>query len=200
MTDYFALLNVPRRPQIDLEALKASFHALSAQTHPDRMAAAAPAERQQAADAYTQLNEAYQTLKEPKTRLQLLITLESGRKPGDSQKLPDSLMAMFARIGPLLRQADALVKLKSNSTSALERALTMAKALPCLQQINQARTQLQQQRDQLTSALDQLDELWTPTEKIAGELIIRAEGLYHHFGFLDRWLAQLQEREFELTL
>jgi curved DNA-binding protein CbpA len=203
MTDFFALLNLPRRPRIDLESLKANYLELSSQTHPDRMAGASSLERQQAADAYTRLNEAYQTLRESKSRLHHLISLECGRKPGDSQELPESLMSMFATIGPLLRQADALVKAKASSNSALERAMTTTKALPCLQQIAQARSQLQQQREQLDATLAQLDQAWItgdPAVEPGGNLIARAEALYHHFGFLDRWSTQLQEREFELTL
>jgi len=203
MTDFFALLHLPRRPRVDLESLKANHLELSSQTHPDRMAGASPLERQQAADACTRLNEAYKTLKESKSRLHHLISLECGRKPGDSQELPESLMSMFARMGPLLRQADALVKAKASSNSALERALTTTKALPCLQQIAQARSQLQHQREQLEATLTQLDQVWTAGETAVdpqGDLIARAEALYHHFGFLERWSTQLQEREFELTL
>jgi len=32
------------------------------------------------------------------------------------------------------------------------------------------------------------------------ELLDRAENLYHHFGFLDRWIAQMRERLIQLTL
>jgi hypothetical protein len=37
MTDYFALLQTPRRPWVDAEKLKENFQLLSARVHPDRL-------------------------------------------------------------------------------------------------------------------------------------------------------------------
>ena len=58
MTDYFALLNEPRRPWLDPEPLKDKFLALSATVHPDRVHNLGAAERAAAQERYTELNAA----------------------------------------------------------------------------------------------------------------------------------------------
>lgn len=199
MTDFFALLGVARRPRLDLEQLKSRFHTLSAEFHPDRLHAASEAERQAAAQHYTLLNEAQQSLREPKARLHHLVLLERGRKPGDTNSLPESLLTLFAQIGPLLREADALLKQKASASSAVERALASARALPCLERIGTLRTELDAHRQRLEQALAALDADWTDNP-VAESVLDRAEQLYHQFGFLDRWAGQLREREFELTV
>jgi DnaJ-domain-containing protein 1 len=45
VTDYFALLDEPRQPWLDEEALKAKFFALSTSVHPDRVHALPEIER-----------------------------------------------------------------------------------------------------------------------------------------------------------
>ena len=78
MTDYFALLNEPRRPWIDSEALKARFLVLTAEAHPDRVHNALPAKKKSAHERYTELNTAYLCLREPRESLRHLLELERG--------------------------------------------------------------------------------------------------------------------------
>ena len=82
MTDCFALPAEPPRPWLDADALKAKFLARSAEVHPDRVHSAPEAERAAAQERYTALNAAFNTLREPKDRLQHLLELELGAKPG----------------------------------------------------------------------------------------------------------------------
>ncbi len=81
MTDYFALLDEPRRPWLEPDSLKARFLALSAQVHPDRLHNAPEAQKQAANEQYAELNSAYRCLREPKERLQHLLELELRSKP-----------------------------------------------------------------------------------------------------------------------
>src|SRR5215472_9636832 len=76
MVDYFALLDEPRRPWLDAEPLKEKFLALSATVHPDRVHNLSETERAAAQERYTELNAAYQCLREPKERLHHLLELE----------------------------------------------------------------------------------------------------------------------------
>ena len=92
MTDCFALLDEPRRPVIDLEALKAKFFSRSAESHPDRSHGAGEVERQAATDGYAALNSAYNTLREPKERLGHLLELERGRRPSGIESVPAEWM------------------------------------------------------------------------------------------------------------
>ena len=60
MTDYFALLNEPRRPWLDPDSLKKKFLALAAGIHPDRIHNADELEKAEANRRYAELNAAYQ--------------------------------------------------------------------------------------------------------------------------------------------
>src|SRR5580704_17653109 len=107
MTDYFKLLEQPRRPWLDVDALKQTFLARSSQIHPDRVHNAPEAERQAAGERYAKLNTAYQCLREPKARLRHLLELESGARSADIQQVPPALTERFFEIGRLCREADA---------------------------------------------------------------------------------------------
>src|SRR5690349_16488403 len=115
MTDFFALFNEPRRPWLDPDALKAKFHQLSAERHPDH--AQTEIERIQAQERYTELNAAYTCLREPKDRLLHLITLERGGKPKEVQHIPPAVMAWFMEVGKLCGEADTFLGEKAKATS-----------------------------------------------------------------------------------
>jgi len=61
---------------VDLAALEARYRELQREVHPDRFAAAAPAEQRVSMQLATRVNEAYQTLKSPLTRAGYLLQLE----------------------------------------------------------------------------------------------------------------------------
>ena len=69
MPDHFATLAQPRRPWLDPEALRESFHRAAAQHHPD--AAGGTDER------FAALNTAHAILREPAARLRHLLELEA---------------------------------------------------------------------------------------------------------------------------
>src|SRR5882672_11260819 len=101
MIDCFALLNEPRRPQIDLEALKAKFRSLSSEAHPDRFHNKNDSEKQVVNQRYLELNAAYMCLRRPQERLQHLLELELGAKPDYLQQIPNDAMDLFAEVGQL---------------------------------------------------------------------------------------------------
>src|SRR6266496_3437326 len=105
MNDCFALLEEPRRPWLDLEALKAKFLGLASGVHPDHFHNASDAA--ELARRYAELNGAYQCLREPKDRLAHLLELERGCKPGGVERVPAEVMDLFMRVGELCRGTDA---------------------------------------------------------------------------------------------
>ena len=109
MLDYFVLLDQPRRPWLDADALKAKFLALSSTTHPDRVHGAAEAEVQSATQRYTELNTAHACLRDPKERLHHLLELERGQKLFGLQPTPDGVMEWFMQVGELVRAVDAFL-------------------------------------------------------------------------------------------
>ncbi len=67
-SDHFALFDLPPRFALDETALEAAYRRVQAQVHPDRFAAAGPAERRVAMQWAARANEAYRTLRSPAAR------------------------------------------------------------------------------------------------------------------------------------
>lgn len=204
MTDHFALLDEPRRPWLDASALKTKFLARSAEVHPDRVHSAPAAERAAAQERYTALNAAFNTLREPKDRLQHLLELESGAKPGNIQSTPPELMDLFFAVGQLCRDVDFFLLEKGRANSPLLNVKMFRRAMEWTDQLNALQQRLNAQRGELESALQALNENWAtaPTELAARRAALplaRLEQLYRTFSFLSRWSGQLQERLVQLA-
>lgn len=203
MTDHFVVLGVPRRPWLDADALKDRFHSLSSAVHPDRVHGADEVTRRTADGQYAALNTAYQTLREPKTRLQHLLTLERGAKPGDLKTIPEDMVQRFSEVNGLLRQTDALLAARAQAPSSLMRVQLLEKSIPLLEEISRTQASLAARRDSLLHDLRALDSRWSEADAGTGQRevgLAEAERLYHLLGFVDRWAAQLQERMVQLTL
>src|SRR6187200_3086804 len=78
--DYFAFLGVPRKLNLDVADLEQRFRALSRQFHPDYFYNAPAAERRASLERSSYLNDAYRTLKNPMSRLDYLLKLESAEE------------------------------------------------------------------------------------------------------------------------
>src|SRR5262245_10833372 len=106
MTDFFALLDEPRRPWLDLDALKGRYMERSAATHPDRAHEQDETAKEAATARSAELNAAWRCLNEPRDRLLHLIQLEAGEKPVGLTVPPAELMDLFAQVGRLCRETD----------------------------------------------------------------------------------------------
>src|SRR6267378_3594701 len=136
MTDYFALLDEPRRPWLDAEALKAKFLSLSADVHPDRVHGASPSVRESASQHFAQLNAAFNCLREPKDRLRHLLELELGAKPKDVQEIPPDLADLFIEIATLCREVDAFLGERAKVQSPLLRVQLFEHAQEWIDRLN----------------------------------------------------------------
>jgi molecular chaperone HscB len=76
LQDHFALLGLPRRYALDTTDLEHRYRDVQARVHPDKHAHLGDAERRQSMQWATQVNAAYQTLKNPLTRARYLLELE----------------------------------------------------------------------------------------------------------------------------
>lgn len=98
MTDYFALLDQPHQPWIDLAKLEEKYRELAGITHPDRA--------MKSSHDFVEVNEAYRTLREPEARLRHLLTLE-GKPPVSSiAETPPDLSNLFMKIAPAMTSRD----------------------------------------------------------------------------------------------
>lgn len=82
--DFFALFNLPRRFALDRSALDSAYRQIQGEVHPDRFAASPDAERRLALQWATQVNEAYQTLRQPLARARYLLSLSGVDTAEDS--------------------------------------------------------------------------------------------------------------------
>jgi DnaJ-domain-containing protein 1 len=199
MTDYFKLLEQPRRPWLDPDALKQTFLALSAQAHPDRVHNAPEPERQAAGRRYTELNAAYQCLREPKERLRHLLELESGARPADIQQVPAELTEPFFEIGRLCREADALIAEKAKTTSPVLRARLFERGAESLEQLAARQQGIGVRREELMAELKAMNAAWESSGTGATATLERLEEIRRLLGYFSRWSEQIQERMVQLT-
>ncbi len=201
MTDYFAVLGEPRRPWLDPERLKRKFLGLSAEAHPDRSHNASAQEKQAAQDRYTELNAAYQCLKEPKERLRHLLELRRGIKPGQIQRIPSELMNFSITIGQACREADGVLQEKAGTTSPLLQVAVFERAQQTSDKLAVHHRELESQRETLLREIQSLDAIWSGVE--AGppsDGLVRLEQVYALLSYFERWNAQVRERIVQLSL
>jgi hypothetical protein len=206
MIDCFALLDEPRRPWLDAEALKEKFLARAAALHPDRFHGASPAEKEEASRRYTELNGAHARLRDTKDRLAHLLELELGRRPLDVQQVPAAAMGWFFQVGQLCRKTDQFLAGRGEVTSPLLKAQSFERGLELADRISGLQGVLAEAIQGIEARLQTLNAAWaaapavgTP-ERAAQLPLDQLEALYREFSFLARWRGQLQERFVQLSL
>jgi curved DNA-binding protein CbpA len=201
VTDYFALLNEPRRPWLDADALKEKFPKLAAAIHPDKQHIASKADLNAANRGYAELNAAYNCLREPKTRLLHLLELELGAKPKDVQQIPAALADLFAEVATACQNMDVFLAEKSRTMSPLLQVQLFERAQQWIERLTPLQKKLGGVREQLTGELKLLDDAWTKAGGAAREKMLKnLEELYRWFSYFNRWNGQIQERIAKLSL
>jgi len=130
MQNYFALFQLPQQFELDITVLDAQYRKLQAEVHPDKFVNASPAERMQSMQMATQVNEAYQVLKQPTSRARYLLQLQGiATDEENNTAMPgDFLMAQMewreamddARAGKDIPALDALLKEMRTQAKALQ--------------------------------------------------------------------------------
>ncbi|HKI97703.1 MAG TPA: Fe-S protein assembly co-chaperone HscB [bacterium] len=94
--DYFELFSLPWRYEIDRSALEAAYERLTLAHHPDFVATAPEAERQEAERLSAAVNEGYRTLSRDAERAAYLLGLLAGGRELNTTALPPGfLQKMF---------------------------------------------------------------------------------------------------------
>jgi curved DNA-binding protein CbpA len=200
VSDYFALLNEPRRPWLEPDALKQKFFALAAEAHPDRVHSAGESEKAGVTQRYAQLNAAYHCLAEPKLRLLHLLELELGAKPKDIKQIPAALADLFAEVANSCRNADGFLTEKSKATSPLVQVQLFKRGQDWVEKLNGLQIKLNQLREKVTDELKSLDVQWISADAASRrEILPKLEELYRLFGYFNRWNSQIQERVVQLS-
>lgn len=199
MVDYFALFDKPRRPWLDAESLKEKFLTLSATVHPDRVHNLSETKRAAAQERYTELNAAYQCLRDPKERLHHLLELERGKLPKDIQRIPSELMDLSLEIGQACREADGLLAEKARASSPLILVKLFERSQDLTEKLQAVRRQVSALTERLDEELKQIDATWQSSHESRAALLPRLEELYRLFRYFARWDAQIQERAIRLS-
>lgn len=203
MTDYFALLDEPRRLWFDPEALKTKFNALSTRIHPDHVR---EGEKAAASQRYAELNAAYTCLREPKDRLAHLLECETGCALKDVQRIPSGTMDIFMDVGQSCRDVDAFLSERAKVTSPLLKVQYFEKAMDWTDKLNTLQKRVNERRDSLMNELRQLDSFWNSAPPVGSPKratalpLERLEEIYRVMSYVARWTAQIQERIVQLSL
>lgn len=200
MTDCFELLQEPRRPWLDADALKARFLELSASTHPDRFHGAPEAERNAANARSAALNAAYNTLRETRDRLFHLLELERGSPSRDIQRIPAGTMDLFVEIGQACRDTDTFLAANPESESPMLRLQRLRQALEWSERLMALQRQVNTRREALEATLRSMNtafESAPPPSSPGRSSRLPLEALEESaraMSYVTRWTSQLQER------
>ena len=206
MTDFFALLGEPRQPWLELEPLKVKFLALSAQVHPDRVHGAPEAERAAAHQRYTELNAAYQSLREPKDRLRHLLELETGSLPKQVHNLSGETTSWFTALTQLREAVDSFLAERSKVTSPLLKVPLFEQSQEWTDKLQATQKQISQRQEELMARLKEMNATWAAAPAVgsphraASLPLQQLEEVYRAMSYLTRWRTQLQERLLQLAL
>lgn len=200
--DAFELLHEEKRPWLDVEGLKSRFRTLSSEFHPDRFHSESPEAREAAGQRYAALNQAHQTLVDPKERLLHLLTLERGAPPKDIQRIPQGTMDLFVEIGQSCRDADAFLALSAAGLSPLVKVQRLRDARVWVQKFQALQAQVNLKQEQWVKAIQELDSQWPSPSVTVGTVepknLDRLEEIYRGLSYIARWQGQLQQRIVEL--
>lgn len=109
MSDYFSVFELPRKLQVDLEALQRRFYELSRLHHPDFHRMAGEERQAEALAASALINRAYRALRDSLARVEYLIALEEGREAKEGAavkaKAPRDLLEEMLEVQEVLEEA-----------------------------------------------------------------------------------------------
>lgn len=194
MTDYFALLNQPRRPWIDPEQVKQAFHARALQMHPD---AQLQQNREPSSDAlFAQLNQAYQVLQDPKRRLEHLLTLEGHPLDRAPATTPPAIEELFPTVAATTHRATAVVQQSAAATNVLARTLLKSQLQNANSDLETVREKVRALRNNAIDRLQRLDRSWSGE---MGDQLEQLRVVYVELSYITRWLSELDEKKLQLS-
>ena len=179
MVDHFAVLGIPRAAWVDAEELKSRFHRLSAERHPDATGGDGA--------AFTELNAAWQALRESAGCLRHFLELEHPDALASAGQTPAELADLFMDIAAFRQAAQKFGVKYSAATSPLTKAVLEAERVALLTRLAALAANVEARTEQniatLRSDATQPSQLAT----LLASLV-----------FLTKWTAQLAELRLDL--
>ena len=172
--DHFAVLGIPRAAWVDAEELKTRFHKLSAERHPDAAGGDGA--------AFTELNAAWQALREPAGCLRHFLELEHPDALASAGQTPAELADLFMDIAAFRQAAQKFGVKFLTAGSPLAKALLEAERVALRTRLTALAANVEARTGQsivtLRSDATQPEQLTT----LLASLV-----------FLAKWTAQLTE-------
>lgn len=181
--DYFEALDLPRRADLDPDAVRAAFHAKSRAAHPDRGGDAG---------AFSALGEAHACIADPARRLKHLATLELGEPPDAAGAVDPATMSLFETVGSALGLADIFLKASARASSAVAKALLANDAAAAASAVFAASGAVRARKAELIGRFADIDRALGAGEKEAARGAIGE--CARALAFLGKWEAQLADR------
>jgi curved DNA-binding protein CbpA len=190
MTDHFAVLRQPRRPWLDPDRLKQEYQQLSFAHHPDKR-------RIDADDGpdFAAVTDAYRILSNPQLRLQHLLTFNTEKSDTKKSPITGELTELFMRTAALVNDIEVVLAKREQATSTLAKSMLKAQIAPLEERANAQLRELQELYARTMDDLRRVDESWNSGRENPEEL----GELAQRFGFLDKWIGELRERQFRLS-
>src|SRR5437867_4059304 len=190
MTDFFALLDQPRQPWLDPDELKQKYHQLTRAAHPDVRSSEPNVE-------FESINQAYRVLLDPKQRIHHLLALEGSTPTTAKHAVPAGVEELFLKTGKLAQDSKRALEELGSATGALSKSLLQGELLDLRSRTLELLAQLSHVHEKCLVELPKLNELWKENKFQA---IARLQLLCDQIGYLTRWIAQLEEIQFQLSL
>ena len=192
-SNYFAVLQVERRPWIESDQLKQEYQLRTFALHPDRNKTG----DSRAVD-FAAVTEAYRVLNSPRLRLQHLLSLEGEKPPGgEPAQVTTELSDVFMNAARLAGEIDALLQKREKTNSTLGKSLLQSELANTQARTNTLLQDLETYYADAMTDLRKADAAWT-TDRVHALEQIRT--LVQRFAFLERWIEQLREKQFQLCL
>jgi DnaJ-domain-containing protein 1 len=186
MTDFFALLEEPRRPWLDAEALKEKYHGITARQHPDVGGGS---------EEFAEINRAYQTLSDPVARLRHLLELEVPDLATRAQPVPGEVAEYFEPVGKARQAAEGFLKKRAAAASPLAKALLSTEQFEVQEGLENVIGGLQEKQEELLSKVREADAVW---ENDRASVVQNLPVLWQSLGYVSKWLATLRESLFRV--
>jgi DnaJ-domain-containing protein 1 len=182
VTDFFSEFGLDRRAWIDLDVLKSKYHALMAESHPDKTNGSEARS--------TLLNEGRKTLSSHPHRLRHLAALLGAGTESPTKVSPD--WDLFSRTGDLTRRASVALEKKTSLASPIAKAVLQG-------ELKQLESDLIKLRKEINAHLEQLDIRTRQADQAphdAASLLVLAE----EWTFATRWSQSINTAITALSL
>lgn len=180
MRDAFEKLGLTRCAALDEEVLKSAWIEKGRAAHPDQAGGDAALS--------AEINEAYEVLREPESRLKHLLELEHPDEAWATVPMEERLMQVFMKLGPVLQKVEAFAKKREAATSALALALLAGEQMRVQEDLEERMGELSDLRERLEAELLEVDALRGGSDGMEAMRVLRAK-----FAYVGKWQRQARE-------